>query len=858
MLPSKRKFDHDIEVMRSVAKELIAQRRAQPRDDSEPDLLDRMLMGVDSVTGATLDDDNIVFQMITFLIAGHETTSGLLSFATYFLLRNPEVCAKARSLVDEVVGNGPLTVDQLPKLAYLEQILMETLRIWPTAPAFALSPREQTTLGGQYPVGPEDVILVLTPMLHRDPGVWGPDAEEFKPERFSPGGFDELPPNAWKPFGNGARACIGRAFAVQEAKLVLALMLQRFEFEFADDQYELKVKETLTLKPDGLSIKVKARNPGRTAAPRESSARDVADAAACDTRPSKSDASVPLLVLFGGNTGSAESLARRLAGEGHAMGFAAQVGPMDDYVGRLAEQSALVIVTASYEGRPPDNAAQLVEHINQLPNGCLSGVSYAVLGCGNRQWARTYQAVPSRVDEALARAGARRLLERGALDSGGDFFGEFERWREAFWPAAAHWFDLEATPPAQRSALDVKLLGDLRATDLKIPDLRDAMVIENRELVDMSADFARSKRHIELQLPAGMTYRAGDYLAVLPRNPQESVRRVLRHFGLVWESHLTLAAPSAAAMPIGRPIAAGELLSAYFELASPATRANVETLAEAARCPPEKDDLIRLAQERLEGDVLTVRLSVMDLLERFFSVQLPFAAYLAMLPTLRLRQYSISSSPLWNSRHVTLTVAVVDAPAVSGLGRHCGVASSHLAELLPGDRLSVAVRPSSARFHPPSDVRTPIVMICAGSGIAPFRGFIQQRAIQKRNGEPVGPAVLFFGMDDPNVDFLYEDELARWVGDGVVEVMGAYSAVPDGPASFVQDKVWVERERIVDLFDNGALFYVCGDGKAMAPAVRATLVRIYQDACRTTQSEAETWAHESEHEQGRYFADVFV
>ncbi|TRY25403.1 cytochrome P450, partial [Geobacillus sp. LEMMJ02] len=133
----------------------------------------------------------------------------------------------------------------------IEHILMETLRIWPTAPAFAVSPLADTTFGGKYAVSPDDIIMILTPMLHRDVSVWGEDVEAFRPERFAPEHAEQLPPNAWKPFGNGARACIGRPFAMQEAHLVLIMLLQRFDFSFADPDYELDVAETLTLKPTG-------------------------------------------------------------------------------------------------------------------------------------------------------------------------------------------------------------------------------------------------------------------------------------------------------------------------------------------------------------------------------------------------------------------------------------------------------------------------------------------------------------------------------------------------------------------------------------------------------------------------------
>jgi cytochrome P450 / NADPH-cytochrome P450 reductase len=229
-----------------------------------------------------------------------------------------------------------------------------------------------------------------------------------------------------------------------------------------------------------------------------------------------------------------------------------------------------------------------------------------------------------------------------------------------------------------------------------------------------------------------------------------------------------------------------------------------------------------------------------------------------MLLMMKARQYSISSSPLWKPDHVTLTVAVVDAPAMSGVGRFKGVASSYLAAIEPGDRVSIAVRPSNSRFHPPADPSIPMIMICAGSGIAPFRGFLQERAAQLAGGQQVGSSLLFFGTNDPDIDYLYRRELAAWERDGVVKVFTAFSDRPDGDVTFVQHRVWIERERVAEVFRQGGIVFVCGDGKFMAPAVRSTLVHIYRDATAASETDAEHWADDIEREQGRYVADVFA
>jgi unspecific monooxygenase len=210
-------------------------------------------------TGERLSAQNVRRQVITFLVAGHETTSGALSFALYYLARHPDVAARARAEVDRVWADATTPgYDQVAKLRYVRRVLDESLRLWPTAPAFAREARQDTVLAGAHPMRRGAWALVLTPMLHRDPDVWGADAERFDPDRFDPTAVRARPPHTFKPFGTGARACIGRQFALHEATLVLGLLLRRYEL-LPDPDYRLRVTERLTLMPEGLRLRLKRR-----------------------------------------------------------------------------------------------------------------------------------------------------------------------------------------------------------------------------------------------------------------------------------------------------------------------------------------------------------------------------------------------------------------------------------------------------------------------------------------------------------------------------------------------------------------------------------------------------------------------
>ncbi|MFB7334448.1 cytochrome P450 [Streptomyces adustus] len=258
----------DIAYLNRTVDDLVRARRAAHHDGEGGDggdLLDRMLRTAHPETGERLSAQNVRRQVVTFLVAGHETTSGALSFALHYLSRHPEVAARARAEVDRVWGDAAVPgYEQVARLRYVRRVLDESLRLWPTAPAFAREARQDTVLGGTHPMRRGAWALVLTPMLHRDPEVWGPDAERFDPDRFDAQAVRARAPHTFKPFGTGARACIGRQFALHEATLVLGLLLRRYDLR-PDPDYRLRVTERLTLMPEGLRLHLEHRTPAHRA-----------------------------------------------------------------------------------------------------------------------------------------------------------------------------------------------------------------------------------------------------------------------------------------------------------------------------------------------------------------------------------------------------------------------------------------------------------------------------------------------------------------------------------------------------------------------------------------------------------------
>lgn len=862
-----RRLQEDIRTMNDTVDRIIKDRRASGEDFSaKADMLGCMLSGVDKKTGARLDDVNIRYQVITFLIAGHETTSGLLSFALYALLNNPEVLAQAYAEVDRVLGPDPAikpTYQQVNQLGYLTQILKETLRLWPTAPVFGLYPYEDTVIGGKYKIKHKHTITVLLPALHRDKSIWGDDADHFNPDNFTPAAEAKRPANAWKPFGNGKRACIGRQFALQEATLVLGMLLHRFNL-VDHTRYQLKIRESLTLKPDGFKIRLRPRTPvvsGEWSAVSGQSA-EITNA---EQRTLIAKHGTSLLVLYGSNMGTAEEIARRMAGDAEENGFVVKVAPLDDYAGRLPKEGLLAIVTSSYNGLPPDNAVQFCEWLRsaELASDALNGVTYAVFGCGNRDWAATFQAVPRLVDEQLAAHGARRLFQLGEGDARDDFDGQFQKWYQPLRAAVADTLGIrnqaEAKPQFRLEIVPSQQMSPF----VDSFDAQPMTVRVNRELhcKEGSHPSDRSTRHLELELPAGVTYRAGDHLGVIPHNSEALVQRVAARFGFAPAVFLRLRRNTnrKTFLPVDQTISVQRLLADYVELQDVATRTQLQTLLTYTECPPERIQLLGLIEEeeRYKTEVLAKRKALIDLLEEFPACALPFEAYLEMLSPLRPRYYSISSSPLTDARACSITVAVVEGPARSGRGAYAGVCTNYLRAQSEGSVLYAFVKDTKSAFRLPADPATPIVMIGPGTGLAPFRGFLQERAALKAVGQTVGPALLFFGCRHPQQDFIYEDELKAFEAQGVVQLITSFSREEGKPKCYVQDQLYARRAEVWSLLEAGAVVYVCGDASRMAPDVRRTCAAIYREKTGKGMVEAEQWLNELT-AANRYLVDVWA
>lgn len=648
-------------------------------------------------------------------------------------------------------------------------------------------------------------------------------------------------------------------------------MLQRFQIQKADSSYKLQMKSNLTTKPANFKMKAR-RRPGRGIMAGIPGGATV-EAGLSVSRPQEMNTrggsnhgeAVPVTVFIGGNTGTCEGLAQDLAKKAPDFGLSVDIQDLDSAVENLPTDRPCVIITATYEGKPPDNAKKFVAWIEQLSRQSQKlpeGTRYAVFGVGNSDWASTFHRIPDLVNDTLASLGANRILKESYSNVKLDIVGPWEEWREQLCQSLSGGKSTSHASVGVEVSIEDGTISHLSS----IEGMGVATVVSNHRLADTSVGAA--KRHVGIRLAPGCDYTSGDYLVIQGRNPEETVRRVMIRFGIGRQQIMSVKASRKEFLPT-QPVAVEHFLSTRVELAAPVTKRQLAMLAQwAEKDSLEFQELQKMQEDANYGEILQRRFSIIDILDDVPSLRLPFGIYLDLLLPLVPRQFSISSSPLGpenlaveNGEHAliaSVTFDIFEAPAHSGHGTFRGVVSSHLAACRPGDRIHCLVRPNNLGFRLPSDPKTPIIMVAAGTGIAPMRAFVEERtAIKDAGVRKLGHSLLFFGCRDPDKDYIYRSELEAAERKGVVEVIPCFSK-PGGlkkEGKHVPDALWEHRERIWDMLNNGAMIYLCGSAAKLGSSSAKVFKRIWTDRTGKGETDADEWLDEIK--ASRYVSDVY-
>ncbi|KAH7137527.1 hypothetical protein B0J13DRAFT_640074 [Dactylonectria estremocensis] len=544
---------------------------------------------------------------------------------------------------------------------------------------------------------------------------------------------------------------------MQQSMMAVAMIINNFDL-IKDESYKLKYHVTMTVRPKGFTMKARVRDGCRaTELALKLHQMSSVETSAAPSHPlhlplqslaldaenfmtsAMGDQKGQVVIIHASNSGNCEALAHRLASSSAEQGVEVKaIDIANNAIDKLPRGVPVIFIVASYNGEPAGDAVDFVAWLKSLKNDELDGVKFAVFGCGHHDWAGTLFAVPQLIDMQLARCGAGRIVPLGTTEtSNTDPFSDFEYWADEFlFPniGAAEKFKWTPSIVAEvgdsRPELQISLGQPPRVAMRK--NFIPAVVTEARCL---SGQGVPEKRHLEIRLPEGLTYKAGDHLNILPRNSVHNITRALSLFGLGEDTVVTISSAKrnlGPGLPLDTPVTAADLFGAYVELGSIASHKTIQTLVDVVK---DGDDNTRTALLSLVEDansktkIQDNQVSVLDLLERFPKAQPSLSFFLSMLVQMRPRAYSFSSAPEWTPGHATLTYTVVGT-GLSATAPPCqGLASAYLSTLRPGSIIYVSLHPATPGFHLPESGSRPVIMVGAGTGLAPFRGFLQERRL---------------------------------------------------------------------------------------------------------------------------------
>ncbi|PFX23368.1 NADPH--cytochrome P450 reductase [Stylophora pistillata] len=583
-----------------------------------------------------------------------------------------------------------------------------------------------------------------------------------------------------------------------------------------------------------------------------------------------------LAIFYGSQTGTAEEFAGRLSKDASRYGLKAIVlDPEECDMEELArmgeiENSMAIFVVATYgEGDPTDNAQEFYEWL-QNDRDDLDCLSYA--GPKMLYFANFNKQILSGLEE------------------------DFVRWREAFWPAVLSKYNIDVREIKRRlsSCIDrqfrLEVLKDLPEDKIYTGEMNKlksyitqrppfdaknpfmAKVLVNRELHKAGE---RSCMHIELDITGSkIKYDAGDHVAVYPMNDPELVEKLGSLLNVDLDTVISLNntdEDSPKKHPFPCPTTYRTALLHYVDIASVVKTHVLRELAEYAKDFEHKEFLTNItdtteeAKKQYQDWVLTPHRHVVAVLEDLSSLKPPLDHLLELLPRLQCRYYSISSSPKMYPTSIHITAVLVRWNTSSGRVQK-GVATNWLATKKPQEleNACVPIFVRKTQFRLPFKSVTPVVMVGPGTGFAPFRGFIQDRHVQKQNGsgklfspgKKIGDMELFFGCRKKSEDYIYEDELSSYTQDGTISKLHVAFSRDQEKKVYVTNQMTENKENIWNILNSGGHIYVCGDARNMARDVHNILLTIVKENGGMSENEAADYVKKLS-AKGRYSVDVW-
>ncbi len=499
-----------------------------------------------------------------------------------------------------------------------------------------------------------------------------------------------------------------------------------------------------------------------------------------------------LLFLFGSQTGSSEGLARRFAGEAKKLRFETRVIGMENYSTiDLTKEKRLIIITSTYgDGEMPDNAQAFWEYLKNGTAPRLQHLEFSVLALGDRNYTQFCQAGKA-FDARLEDLGAKRIHPRTDCDV--DYEGPSVEWFNGLIKS------LDGAAPSAGNSANMVASGQSVASAPSFSKANPFPAVLKTNRVLNTPGSAKETRHLEIILEgSGLEYEVGDALGVVPSNCPDFVREILDAAGLDGEE----------------------------------------------------------AVQALDGEEMPLRMALLHKFDlKSFLTELPpkaasVADFAAPLRKLQPRLYSISSSSKAHPGEVHLTVAVVRYE-LNGRARK-GVCSTFFADRVGSDAKVPVFVHRSPSFKLPADRSKPIIMVGPGTGVAPFRAFLEERRAVAASGKNW----LFFGDQKARCDFLYREELEAMQQDGLLTRLETAFSRDQSQKIYVQDRMMESAGEIWSWLQEGGYFYVCGDARRMAKDVDTALHKIAETAGQRSSEQAVDYVKQLKSEK-RYLRDVY-
>jgi sulfite reductase (NADPH) flavoprotein alpha-component len=542
--------------------------------------------------------------------------------------------------------------------------------------------------------------------------------------------------------------------------------------------------------------------------------------------PTASGPAVPVTILWGSQTGNAEGLAKKLVKLFKKGNFEPESFDMAVYDrSRLPQEKNLLVITSTYgDGEPPDNAGDLHGWLLSDAAPRLEGVNFSVLALGDTSYP-DFCKCGIEFDTRLEELGATRIFQR--VDSDVDYDTPFKQWSEGI---------LAVLAPAGAASFGALAAVEQVETGYSKKNPFPAAILRN---FDLNQGGDKQTHHVELSLAdSGLDYEVGDALGLCPLNPADVVDEILAN--LPFKTAVDVPLPDGGEAPLREA-----LISAY-DIGT--LNKSIIQKWQARSGSPFLRSLVEADDKKAWDDFCWGR----DLVDLVIDHPADFTDaedFVAVLKKLQPRLYSIASSPKAHPGEVHLCVGIV---RYSTFGRkRGGICSTFLADRAKGVDPGVYVHSNKA-FRLPENGGTPLIMVGPGTGIAPFRAFLEDRKLSGAQG----PNWLFFGNPHRATDFLYEDELTAFQQDGTLRKLDLAWSRDQKEKIYVQDLMIQQGAELWKWFQDGAAFYVCGDASRMAKDVDAALHRIAEQHGGLSPDDAAAWVGQLKKDK-RYLRDVY-